>query len=67
VFLLLPRALSQDEATLAELQVSFINYVVSPLWSEFAAVFPFLKPVVARMNENKARFAAIVDANAGRK
>jgi acyl carrier protein phosphodiesterase len=43
-------------------QVSFINYIVAPLWLELSSAFPFLKTVLPRLSENKARYSQLAES-----
>lgn len=49
---------------IAKLQVGFIGYVVSPLWTSVAAGMTELAPCVENMTRNRAAWQAIVDGTA---
>jgi hypothetical protein len=52
-----------DEKEVAKLQISFINYVVAPMWGAMAAVIPNLKSRVAQLQENLESWQRIRDGD----
>ena len=48
-----------SEKSLADLQINFLNYIVYPLWEEFANVFDSLTPIITRLHKNKEKFLEI--------
>lgn len=47
------------DAAIAKLQVGFIDFVVSPLWTAIGTILPELSPLVANMGRNRATWKAI--------
>jgi GAF domain-containing protein len=50
-----------DELKKMQLQVGFVNGVVSPLWVALAACFPDMEPAITQLEGNKNYYAAEVD------
>ena len=54
----------KSEAQIGKLQVSFINYVVTPLWEGLAGILPNARPCLDRLRRNVGIWQARVDAAA---
>eukprot|EP00002_Diphylleia_rotans_P025002 TRINITY_DN4939_c0_g2_i2.p1 TRINITY_DN4939_c0_g2~~TRINITY_DN4939_c0_g2_i2.p1 ORF type:complete len:1059 (-),score=186.23 TRINITY_DN4939_c0_g2_i2:408-3584(-) len=52
-----------DEVSKANLNIGFIKYVVSPLWTRFAEIFPSLRHCIERMEVNIKSWEKIIADN----
>ena len=52
-----------DTREVAKLQISFINYVVAPMWGAMAIVLPKLKPRVLQLQANLQHWQALRDGD----
>jgi hypothetical protein len=51
----------QDTREVAKLQISFINYVVAPMWTAMASVLPQLRPRIDQLQENLEHWQTLRD------
>ncbi len=50
---------AKDERVQCQLEINFIDCVVTPLWEHCAHCFPALQPCTERVRANRAAYAAL--------
>ncbi len=50
---------AKDERVQCQLEINFIDCVVTPLWEHCAHCFPALQPCMERVRANRAAYAAL--------
>ena len=55
---------AKDERVQCQLEINFIDCVVTPLWEHMAHCFPALQPCMERLRANRAAYAALAQCSA---
>ena len=55
---------AKDERVQCQLEINFIDCVVTPLWEHCAHCFPALQPCMERLRANRAAYAALAQCSA---
>ena len=54
---------AKDERVQCQLEINFIDCVVTPLWEHCAHCFPALQPCMERVRANRAAYAALANCS----
>ena len=54
---------AKDERVQCQLEINFIDCVVTPLWEHCAHCFPALQPCMLRVRANRAAYAALANCS----
>ncbi len=54
---------AKDERVQCQLEINFIDCVVTPLWEHCAHCFPALQPCMERVRANRAAYAALASCS----
>lgn len=54
---------AKDERVQCQLEINFIDCVVTPLWEHCAHCFPDLQPCLERVRANRAAYAALANCS----
>lgn len=54
---------AKDERVQCQLEINFIDCVVTPLWEHCSHCFPALQPCMERVRANRAAYAALANCS----